>query len=136
MKIRFLLFFRPWRSEAGSVSVEFAFVGAILLIATLGAFELGRIVWTYHNLETAVGVTTRLVQMQASKDALEAAIRSRFSASEQTYVKVDVAPSFVIDDVSYTRIEARYELSLLIPGFSLFSGSPYIVRALQLVPTN
>jgi len=136
MKTKFQTIFRSCRSESGSVTIEFAAIGSLLLIAILGTFELGRVLYTHYNLETAVGTTTRLIQLQAPPTVLEEAVRSRFSMIEQQYITVDVNPTHIIDGVTYTRIEARYDLPLIIPNFNIFSGNPYIVEAVQLVPMN
>ncbi len=136
MKMRLLSRYRSERNESGSVSVEFALIGSLLILATLGAFELGRVLFTYHNLATAVGATTRLIQMQAPEEAIIEIINSRFSPSERQHLTVEINPNVIIGGAIYTRIDASYALPLIMPNFNLFPGSSYTLEASQLVPTS
>lgn len=111
-------------------------IGSLLILTTLGALEVGRVLFTYHNLATAVGVTTRLVQMQAPEETIIDSVSSRFPSSEQQHLTVEVDPNVVIGGVTYTRIDVSYALPLLMPNFNIFPESPYVLRASQLVPTN
>jgi len=136
MKVRLLSRYRSERNESGSVSVEFALIGSLLILTTLGAFELGRVLFTYHNLATAVGATTRLIQMQAPEEAIIDSINSRFPPGEQQHLTVEIDPNVVIAGVTYTRIEATFALPLIMPNFNIFPEGPYMLRASQLVPTS
>lgn len=136
MKARYQRIRRSRRNESGSVSIEFALIGTLLIMTTLGAFELGRIVFTYHNLATAVGATTRLVQMQVADDVIIDSITSRFLPGEQQRLTVEIDPNVIVGGAIYTRIEARYALPLIMPNFNLFPQSPYMLRSTQLVPTS
>jgi len=126
----------PWRNEDGGVSIEFAVIGIILIMGTLGVFELGRIAFMHHNLATAIGATNRLIQMQGSDDAIIEKISSRFTPSEQQALTVEIERDVIINGASYIRINARYALPLIMPNFNLFPGRTYTVRALQLIPTT
>jgi len=126
----------PWRNEGGSVSIEFAVIGTILFMGTLGVFELGRVAFTHHNLATAVGAATRLIQMQESDDVIIEKISSRFAPSEQQALTIEIDRNVVINNATYIRINARYALPLIMPNFNLFPGSTYTVRTLQLIPTT
>lgn len=135
MRARFRSLSGSVRNERGSVSVEFALIGLVLMMTTLGAFELGRVFLTYHRLTAAVGTATRLIQMQASEDSVIQTIVSRFSESEQQYLTVEINPSYVDDNgITYMRVDARYALPLIMPNFNLFPESPYRLHALHLVP--
>jgi len=122
-------------SESGNSAVEFAFVGMILIAGTIGALELGRIAYTYHNLLGAVGTTTRLVEMQATDDAILNSVVSYFSAGSPEALTVSITTD-TVDDVVYKQVQAQYELPLLVPGLGIFPGNIYIVRASQRVPLS
>lgn len=129
---------RLWRNRRGSVSIEFAAIGAILLVSTLGAFELGRVLFVYHRLETAVGAATRLMQMKAPNDAIIDSVSSRFTEGERQFLTIEYDPDYTDRDsgATYQRIDARYALPLMIPNLNLFPESPYRLHAMQLIPIN
>jgi Flp pilus assembly protein TadG len=129
-------FCRPWRDESGTAAIEFAFISLALLIGTLGTVEAGRALLTYYRLASAMGATTRLVQMQASDNMLTDSISSRFSPVEQAALTIQVDQNVNIDGVIYTRVNAQYALPLLMPGLNLFLGNVLTLRAIQLVPTS
>jgi hypothetical protein len=124
---------RSCRNESGVAAVEFAFIGMILIVLTLGVFELGRVAFTYQKLLSAVGGATRLVEIGASDTVIHDIINSKFLPSEQGALTFDIGPQ-VVDGVSYRRIDVRYALPLIMPNFGLFSGGTVNVKALQLVP--
>ncbi|WP_414472847.1 hypothetical protein [Microvirga sp. M2] len=107
------------------------------MMTTLGTFELGRVLLTYHRLTSAVGTATRLIQMGASDDSIIGSISSRFSASEQAYLTVEIDPGYTArSGLTYTRVDARYALPLIMPNFNIFPEIPYIVHAVELVPEH
>ncbi len=128
-------FYRACLREEGNVAIEFALIGLLLMMLTLGAFELGRFAYSYHRLETAVGATTRLIQMQAADDVIEDMIMSHFSADEQAAIQVSV-PIVNINGSSYRRVEAQYALQSVVPNLNLMPDSLYTIQVSQLVPIN
>jgi len=128
---------RACRNNNGAAAIEFAFIAMILMMTTLGVFELGRVLFTYHRLATAIGTTTRLIEMQAANDVIEGSIRSRFSADEQDALTIQVNPNFDTDGIVYTRIEAQYALPLIMPNFNIFSGGGVVtLQSSHMVPTS
>jgi Flp pilus assembly protein TadG len=123
------------RHNSGNVSVEFAFICSILILLTLGTFELGRILFTYQKLAGALGGVTRMIGMNASDNAIRDSVMSRFSSAEQGALTVSIDTP-VLDGVSYKRVDARYVLPLIMPGFHLFPGQSITVHSVQLVPTS
>lgn len=124
----------PLQSQSGSVSIEFAFIGMLLIVLTLGTFELARIAYVRHTLLGATGLATRMVGMGASDAAIEAAMRARFGSNEQSAVTISFAPQ-IAGGLSYRRIDAEFALPLIIPNLGLFPRNTFTVRAVQLIPT-
>jgi len=123
------------RSESGSASVEFSFIGVLLLISTLGILELGRIIHTNHLLVSAVSGVIRLVRMGATNDDIVAAIRGRFPAGDQAAVTVEIAEE-PVGGVNYMRIDAQIELPLIIPDLGIFPQNAIPVRTVLHIPLN
>lgn len=123
------------RNENGSASIEFAFIGSVLIFLTIGVFEIGRVVYTYFNLLNATGDTIRMVGMGAADEEIEAKVRSYFSPGEQMALEVDIEPQ-EIDGLSYKQIRAQIRLPLIMPSFGLFPGNYVPVNAIQLVPDS
>jgi Flp pilus assembly protein TadG len=126
---------RSWRSESGSASIEFAAIGTILILVTLGVFELARFAFTRQTLLSATSVAARMAGMDASNEAIENRIRSRLPLREQEAVTVSIAPQ-LIGGLTYRRIEAEIDLPLIMPNFGLFPGNVINVRAVHLVPAG
>jgi Flp pilus assembly protein TadG len=130
------------RCEEGAAAVEFAFIGSLLICFTLGVFELGRVTFSYHRLQNAVGATTRLVELggptmpsEEMNAVIQEAIAERFPASEREALTFDVA-DYDSEGVTYKRIHVDYSLPLLIPGLGLFSDDTLVLSARQVVPLN
>jgi len=96
MKELLSLINRSRRSENGNVAVEFAFIGPVLIVLTLGVIELGRIAYTFQKLQSAVGIATRMVRMGATEAEIEDAVRLRFPLFDgERTVRVPADPIFV-----------------------------------------
>jgi len=136
MKIDLSLICHARRSESGSASIEFAFIGILLIILTLGTFELGRFAYVSHGLTHAISFATRLVGMGATEDQIIAGIRNRLPPDQQANLTVAVVQQD-IDGLPYVRIDAQVALPLIIPRLGLFDGAvgdTMTVRAVHLVP--
>lgn len=131
-----VILYRRWfRCELGNVSIEFAFIGSLLIMLTLGVFEMGRIAYAYQTLQSAAGIATRMVDMGASDEEIANTIRARFPSREQGSLVVTFAPQ-VSSGLSYKRINAQITLPLIMPSFGIFPGNVLTVNAVQLVPTS
>jgi Flp pilus assembly protein TadG len=122
-----------WLREDGNAAVEFALIGALLIMFTVGTLELGRFAFAYHRLETAVGATTRLVQRQQPDDVIQNRIMAEFNADEQVNVQVD---NVNIEGVAYRRVNAQLALPPVVPNFNLLPDNLFTVQVSQLVPVN
>jgi Flp pilus assembly protein TadG len=121
------------REIEGTASIEFAFVGTLLIALTFASFEMGRITFTYHRLSTASGVAARLVGMGATDPEIQEAIRARFPLSQRGDVQVLVTPD-EIDGRQYMRVESQIDIRLMSPTFGIFPRNEFPVRIVQLVP--
>jgi Flp pilus assembly protein TadG len=67
------------RSECGAALVEFAIVLPVLLLLVFGIIDLGRLLYTYNNLTSAVREGARLaaVQQDPTTGASQQAVRDR-----------------------------------------------------------
>jgi Flp pilus assembly protein TadG len=122
------------RDENGHASIEFGLIGILLIMLTLGAFELARYVHTSHNLTRAMGMVTRLVGMGATNEQIEANIRERLLPDLRRTLTVTFSQP-TIGNLAYVRVDAQVDLPLIIPNLRLLGGGDTMtVRSVQLVP--
>jgi Flp pilus assembly protein TadG len=86
------------RDRRGSVLVEFAFVGPVLLMVSLGAMELGLILWTQGALQTVAAEAARCGAIGATACTSSSAIESWVKTVEApTWIPSDVASSLTVN---------------------------------------
>lgn len=79
MRHEFSIFRRLRRCEDGATAIEFAFIGMVMIILSLGLIEFGRGFYLYNKLSFAVDLAARMVLTkpeiadQALKDEVSAA---------------------------------------------------------------
>ena len=114
--------FRRLRScQAGTTAVEFAIIGPVLVLVSLGVIELGRGLNIRNQLSQAADYGARkiLIDKQISDSALGNTVRSAFSAADGGGLTVTIGAESV-NGVQFRTISLKYPFTPLIPG--LFSG--------------
>lgn len=129
------LFLRARKEENGSAAIEFGFIGFLLVLLTLGIFEVGRVIYLAHRLSHAVGDTSRWVGAGATNQAIIDGVKAHFPPNERGSVAVSVT-SPVINGGTYRRVEARYPIPLIVPGLGIVSGNTFTIRSVNLIPTG
>lgn len=83
---------RTWDDRSGSVMLEFAIIGTALLLASLGAMELGLILWTQGSLQSVASEAARCGAVGASGCTSAADI--------QTWVQTVEAPIWIPSSIA------------------------------------
>lgn len=107
------------RCASGSTSVEFAIVGLVFFILSIGIIEFGRGLWIRTHISHAadVGARTLLLNASATATELENATRDAFVHGDPTDLVITITTEDVAG-VTYRRIRVQYPLSLWLPGLT------------------
>lgn len=117
--------------ESGSVAVEFALIGMILILLCVGIVEIGRALHLRNQLSHAVDHASRLILLDVDIPAgdVGVAIRDRFDG-DGTLLQIADA-SATVDGIDFRTLEVGYPLSLSIPGLS---GDTITIRLRRRIP--
>jgi len=115
----------------GATVIEFSLVFIIFIILTLGLFEFGRLIWTFHTLTHAAREGLRVAMIQGTVNAAnqDDAISAVENAVEQHAVGLDpeqitVTPSWPsgISRGENVEITASYNFEFVTGGLFRTSG--------------
>lgn len=122
---------RLFRDRRGATAVEIAFALPILVMLLLGAFEFGRLFWTWTTIQYAAEQTGRFAMSKPSATATELQndLKTRLPGIAASSVNVTVTPE-VEAGVNYMVIVARFNFSFL----SLFPIAPVNLEGRSRVP--
>jgi Flp pilus assembly protein TadG len=114
--------------------VEFALIGFVMIVATLGAIEFGRALYVRNNLSYAADRAARrgLIDKTATTAQLENEARSAFSGSDPTQLTVSIV-SETVDDVPVRTISLGHTIKLLIPGLTTRGVSMNVSRRIPVL---
>ncbi len=116
--------------------VEFALVAPFFFILLFGVMEMGRLVWTNHELANGTREAARLVMVRGSEwnktgtAATPADVKQRIidttTGLSEGALSIDIAPGLGGDPGTSVTITATYQYDVLIgiiPGLSDFTMS-------------
>ena len=103
---------------SGASAVEFAIIGAVFIVLSLGVIEFGRAFLVRNALAEAADVATRtaLLDRAATDAKIEASARAAFDENK-TRLKVSFA-SETSGGVNFRLITLSYPVTLLIPALA------------------
>jgi Flp pilus assembly protein TadG len=106
------------RETDGTAAIEFAVVGAVLVVLSIALVELGRVVYILNDMSyaTEIGSRRALVDPAVTDSALEDIIRGRFSAADGDGLTVVVTQE-TLDGLPFRRVALSYQVKVAIPGF-------------------
>ena len=110
----------------GMATVEFAIVGAVLMVVIFGCLEFGRATYTFAALNEGTRRAARLAAVCPIKDpvilpAVNFLGENGFSTANVQYLDANGAPlgaGFTSTDVSYVQVNVVGSLPLAIPFLS------------------
>ena len=111
-----------FRCQRGVVSIEFAFVGLLLIVLTIGLIEIGRALFMMNELSHAADRASRVVLLNFSvgESELRDAVVGNFliSLMPESLSILSPAPA---TGASFRVVELEYEFTPLISDFIIDS---------------
>lgn len=106
------------REKDGVAAIEFAVVGAVLVVLAIALVELGRVLYIQNDMSyaTEIGSRRALVDPALTDSALEDIIRGKFSAADGGGLTVVVTQE-TLDGLPFRRVALSYHVKVAIPGF-------------------
>lgn len=122
--------FRACRS--GSTAVEFAFTSLAFVLLSVGTVECGRAFFVRNEMGHAVDVAARksLVNLQATDDDIENALRAAFTQGDPNLLEIDIDEEEE-NGMSRRHVVMRYPLTL-IPGLNAMNVMLRLERRIPL----
>jgi Flp pilus assembly protein TadG len=121
--------------ENGASAVEFAIVGSLLILSTVGLLAFGLVMKVRSELNYAAGVAERWVML--NPDATETKIREiakgAFSGDDDVLTVTAPLTTEVVGTVSYRRVLIRYPVTLTAPGLPTRSFEIEVSRLVPMV---
>jgi Flp pilus assembly protein TadG len=114
--------------------VEFALIGLVMIVVTLGAIEFGRALYLRNNLSYAADRAARrgLIDKTATTVQLENEARSAFSGRDPALLKVSI-DSETVDGIPVQTISLTHGIKLLIPGLTTQELSMRVSRRIPVL---
>lgn len=114
----------------GQALVEFAFAGPVLVLALIGVFEGGRMLWTSHTLQYAVDETGRyaMVQRTGNVTTLTTYLSGKLGSLDDVEIQITQSAA---GGVTYVNISASKPFSF---GAGLFGALDSTVAGTTSVP--
>jgi Flp pilus assembly pilin Flp len=109
---------RLWRDRSGSVMVEFALLGPLMLGVLIGVFQIGIGMWSYNSLRSISGDVARyaVVNYQTDNDLSTTQLEAYAEgvATNPPYGLLASELDIEIDDAEDQRIAGAKELTISI----------------------
>lgn len=106
---------RLWRDERGASALEFALVAVPLLLMTLGAIELGRVLFIREELIYAADQAARKLHLDPalSDGQIDAALRTELRVADPDQLGVGIVRNSgsAVDNVTVTL---NYDVHLIV----------------------
>ncbi|WP_262269897.1 TadE/TadG family type IV pilus assembly protein [Microvirga yunnanensis] len=125
------LFFRFHRCQSGVAAIEFALVGSLLILVSLGVIEFGRGLLVRNEISYLADLGSR--QILLNPDVSESTLRSQMQAEfsgEKSLLQLATTLE-TLDGAKYRSIKVSYPLTLLVPGLT---DSPMNLSITRRVP--
>lgn len=113
--------------ESGATALEFAIIGSVFVIASMGIIEFGRSLQVRNEIAYAMdhGARTLLMDADATEAEIKEAIKARFNSYDGDKLTVTASNGTMAcqhDDKSGTvdirTLTVSYPLEIFIPGFA------------------
>jgi hypothetical protein len=110
-------------NRCGSLSVEFAFVAPVLLLAVFGAVEIGRGLYEQSRFSAATAIATRVVSLDptSSETDVKNAIASKLKNYELENLNIMIA-DHSYSGQQFKEIQISYHFDFLISLGNGFDG--------------
>ena len=101
----------------GAAAVEFAAVGAVIIVLSLAVVEFGRVLYVQIDMSFATEIASRraLVDTEITDAALAVLVRDSFSAADRDGLGVVVTRE-TFDGLPFRRVALSYRVKVAVPG--------------------
>jgi Flp pilus assembly protein TadG len=106
------------RCQGGTAAVEFAVVGSLLILVSLGIIEFGRGLLVRNELSYLADLGSRQILLDPAIP--DGTLRSRMQAAfsgDDAALQLSTALE-TIDGIKYRSVSVTYPLTLLVPGLA------------------
>ena len=115
------------RREEGVAAIEFAIIGLLLIVVSIGTIEIGRALFLYNELAHAADRAARLILItpDIGDDDLAAQVRENFLTGLAPE-DLDVIPGNVVDSdsgipIAFRTVRLAYPFTPMVTGLTLGS---------------
>ena len=112
------------RREGGAAAVEFALIGMLLILVSIGTIEIGRALFIFNELAHAADRAARaiLIDPDISGSDLEAKVRDEDLLTGLTPGLVNVTPGIVEDNgITFRTVRLTYQFTPMVTGLTIGS---------------
>ncbi|HET7626842.1 MAG TPA: TadE family protein [Bacillales bacterium] len=116
------------RNERGQSLVEMALILPLLLLLFSGIFDMGRVLFTYLNLQSVAQDTVRMAGLGEGDDRIVSFAREDVELSDPSSLNVAISPSEADrESGDYVTVTLRYPFHLITPFISAIIPSPLVI---------
>jgi Flp pilus assembly protein TadG len=116
------------KSEKGQSMVEMALLLPILLLLVSGIFDMGRLMYTYMNLQLATQETVRQGGLGADDSEMTSFAKDYVHVQDPSQLVVTITPDDTTrDSGEYVTVKLQYPMEFITPIISNFIPSPIVV---------
>jgi len=101
---------------AGAVAIEYAIILPVLLLALLGAMDLGRLFWSYATIANAAQTAARCFAIKAAACQTAAATQS-YAATQAYGITINASAFTVTTPACGAQVAASYVFDFVVPWF-------------------
>jgi Flp pilus assembly protein TadG len=107
----------------GTAAVEFAFIGLILILGTVGTIEVGRALFLSNELARAADRAARAVMLNfdIAESALTDAVRDQDLLTGLVPANLQVASTLTASNARFRNVELTYQFTPMVSNLTIGS---------------
>ena len=118
------------KREDGTAAIEFAIIGLLLIVVSVGTIEVGRALFFYNELAHAADRAARLVMIQPA-DATDEELQSKWDEEQEHFpvgLPSELNPTFGPVSGGFREVTLEYPFTPMLSGLTLTSVTLSTVR--------
>jgi Flp pilus assembly protein TadG len=107
----------------GTAAVEFAFIGLILILGTVGTIEVGRALFLSNELAHAADRAARAVMLNfdIAESALTDVVRDQDRLTGLVPANLQVASALTVSNARFRNVELTYQFTPMVSNLTIGS---------------
>lgn len=121
---------RLFRREDGTAAIEFALIGLLLILVSVGTIEVGRALFLYNELAHAADRAARLVMIQPADASVED-LQNKWEEEQKRFpvaLPSDLSPTFGPASGGFREVTLEYPFTPMVSGLTIRSLTMTTVR--------